>query len=38
MYKYEFVRLKLSSGFLTKKPKENYQDIINSYAKKGLEV
>jgi len=35
MYKYEFVRVDLKSGFFTKKPKENYQEIINSYAKKG---
>ena len=35
MYKYEFVRIELRSGLLKTKPKENYQEIINSYAKKG---
>ncbi len=35
MYKYEFVRIELKSGFVKKKPKEDYQEIINSYAKKG---
>ena len=35
MYKYEFVRIKLGSGFLVNKPKEDYQEIIHSYAKKG---
>lgn len=34
-YKYEFVRLKLNSGIFTRKPKEDYQEIINSYARKG---
>ena len=35
MYKYEFVRIELKSGFLVDKPKEDYQEIIHSYAKKG---
>ncbi|QAA80729.1 DUF4177 domain-containing protein [Aequorivita sp. H23M31] len=34
MYEYEFVKLKLSGMFITK-PKEDYQEIIKSYAKKG---
>ena len=35
MYKYEFVRIELKSGLFKTKPKEDYQDIINSYANKG---
>jgi hypothetical protein len=35
MYKYEFVRIGLKAGFAKSKPKEDYQEIINSYAKKG---
>lgn len=35
MYKYEFVKVELRSGLLKIKPKEDYQEIINSYAKKG---
>ena len=35
MYEYEFVRIDLKSGFLTAKPKEDYQEIIRSYAKNG---
>ena len=35
MYKYEFVRIKLKSGFLKNKPKEDYQEIIKTYAEKG---
>ncbi len=35
MYKYEFVRIELKSGFIKSKPKEDYQEIIISYAKKG---
>jgi len=35
MYKYKFVRIELKSGFLKTKPKEDYQEIIKSYAKKG---
>ena len=35
MYKYEFVRIELRSGFFRAKPKEDYQKIINSYAKNG---
>lgn len=35
MYKYEFVRIELKSGLFQKKPKEDYQEIINDYARKG---
>lgn len=35
MYKYAFRRIELKSGFLTAKPKEDYKEIINSYAKEG---
>ena len=35
MYKYEFVRVGLKPGFIKVKPKEDYREIINSYAKKG---
>jgi len=35
MYKYEFVRVELKSGFVKKKPKKDYQEIIKAYAKKG---
>ena len=35
MYKYEFVRIELKNGFWKTKPKNDYQDIINSYALKG---
>ena len=35
MYKYEFVKIGLKSGLFKTKPRENYQDIINSYARKG---
>lgn len=35
MYKYEFVKIELKSGLFKTKPRENYQDIINSYAHKG---
>lgn len=35
MYKYEFVKIELKSGLFKTKPRENYQDIINSYARKG---
>ena len=35
MYKYEFVKIELKSGFFGTKPKEDYQEVINSYAKKG---
>lgn len=35
MYKYKFVKIELKSGFLKTRPKENYQEIINSYAKNG---
>lgn len=35
MFKYEFVRIALKSGFLRTTPKEDYKDIINSYAKEG---
>lgn len=35
MYQYEFVRVELKTKFFTKKPKEDYQDIIKTYADKG---
>ena len=35
MYKYEFVKVELRTGFFKSKPKEDYQEIIKSYAKKG---
>ena len=35
MYQYEYVRIELKSGFLKKKPKKDYQEVINNYAKKG---
>ena len=35
MYKYEFVRIELKSSFFRAKPKEDYQNIINDYAKNG---
>lgn len=35
MYKYEFVKIKVKSGFLKVKPEKDYQEIINSYAEKG---
>jgi len=35
MYQYEFVRIKLKSGFWTTKPGQDYQEIINDYAKNG---
>lgn len=35
MYKYEFVRIDLKSGFLSAKPKEDYKNVINTYAKNG---
>ncbi len=35
MCKYEFVRIKLKSGLFGTKPKEDYQEIINTYAKNG---
>lgn len=35
MYKYEFVRIELKSGFRKKEPVEDYQEIISSYAKNG---
>ena len=35
MYKYEFVKIELKSGFLKTKPKEDYQEIISSYGKNG---
>ncbi len=35
MYKYEYVKIELKSGFLKTKPKEDYHAIIDSYAKKG---
>lgn len=35
MYQYEFVKIGLKSGFVRVKPKEDYKEIINTYAKKG---
>ena len=35
MYKYEFVKIKLKTGFFKTKPEENYQEIIDIYAKNG---
>lgn len=35
MYKYEFVKIELKSGFVRAKPKEDYHETINSYAKNG---
>lgn len=35
MYKYEFVRVGLKSSFFKDIPKEDYQEIIHSYAKNG---
>jgi hypothetical protein len=37
MYKYEFVRVELKFGFWSGglKPREDYQEIINTYAKNG---
>jgi len=35
MYKYEFVRIELKSGFWKVKPKEDYQEVIKTYAKNG---
>ena len=35
MYKYEFVRIEMKSGFMKSKPSKNYHDIIESYAKNG---
>jgi len=35
MYKYEFKRIELKSGFVTRKPREDYKEIIKSYAEKG---
>jgi len=35
MYKYEFVRIEMKIGWLKIKPKEDYQEIIKSYAQKG---
>jgi len=35
MYKYEFVKIELKSGFFSAKPKEDYQEVISAYAKKG---
>ena len=35
MYKYEFVKIALKTGLWKIKPTEDYQDVIDSYAKKG---
>ena len=34
MYKYEFVRVEMTGSF-SSKPKENYQEIIRTYARNG---
>ena len=38
MYKYEFVRIELKSGFLSTKPEQDYQEIIHEYARKGWKL
>lgn len=35
MYKYEFVKIELKSGLFSRKPREDYQKVISSYANKG---
>lgn len=35
MYKYEFVKIELKSKFLTSVPKQDYQEIIHTYARNG---
>ncbi len=34
-YKYEFIKVKLKSGFWTNKPKEDYHSIIQKHADDG---
>ena len=35
MYKYEFVKIEMKSGFMKTKPSKDYHEIIESYAKNG---
>lgn len=35
MFEYKFVEVKLSNQFLSKKPKEDYQEIIRQHAAEG---
>ena len=35
MYQYEFVRIKLKTGWIRSKPEFDYQDIIRTYTKNG---
>lgn len=35
MYKYEFVKIELKFTWSGSKPKQDYQEIINTYAKNG---
>lgn len=35
MYKYEFVKIEMKSGFMKSRPRKNYHEIIESYAKNG---
>lgn len=35
MYKYEFVRIELKTRWFKATPKEDYIEVIKSYAKKG---
>lgn len=35
MYEYKFIKIDLKSGFMTRKPKEDYRIIIEHYAAEG---
>jgi hypothetical protein len=35
MYKYEFVKIPIKSGFMKIRPTKDHREIIESYAKKG---
>ncbi len=35
MYTYKFVKVELKSGWMRKKPKEDYHEIIQDHAKEG---
>lgn len=35
MYEYKFVKIDLKSGFMTRKPKEDYHIMIEHYAAEG---
>ena len=35
MYKYEFVKIELKMSWKGKKPKEDYHEVVKSYAKRG---